>query len=67
MEDAGSLIMDGQCHDLVFPEYSGLGTRRINSSLPGQNGYHFADDDFRCIFVNEKFRILIKISLKFVP
>ena len=28
---------------------------------------HFADDIFRCIFVNEKFCILIKISLKFVP
>ena len=33
----------------------------------GQNGRHFADDIFRCIFVNEKFCILIKISLKFVP
>ena len=28
---------------------------------------HFSDDVFRCIFVNEKFCILIKISLKFVP
>ena len=28
---------------------------------------HFADDIFRCIFVNAKFCILIKISLKFVP
>ena len=26
-----------------------------------------ADDIFRCIFMNEKFCILIKISLKFVP
>ena len=34
---------------------------------PGQNGYHFADDLFRCIFVTEKFCNLIKISLKFVP
>ena len=39
----------------------------VNSSPPGQNGRHFADDIFRCIFVNEKFYILIKISLKFVP
>ena len=38
----------------------------INSYPPGQNGRHFADDIFRCIFVNEKFCILIKISLKFV-
>ena len=33
----------------------------------GQYGRHFTDDIFRCIFVNEKFCILIKISLKFVP
>ena len=26
-----------------------------------------ADDIFRCIFMNEKFCILIEISLKFVP
>ena len=26
-----------------------------------------ADDIFTCIFMNEKFCILIKISLKFVP
>ena len=39
----------------------------INSTLPGQNGSHFAGDIFRCIFVNEKFGILIKISLKLIP
>ena len=35
----------------------------LNSSPPGQNGCHFADD----IFMNETFCILIQISLKFVP
>ena len=39
----------------------------INSSPPGQNGGHFAEDIFSCIFLNEKFCILIKISVKFVP
>ena len=39
----------------------------LNSSPPGQNGCHFADDIFKCIFMNEKFSILIQISLKFVP
>ena len=39
----------------------------FNSSPPGQNGLHFTDNIFRCILVNEKFCILIKISLKFVP
>ena len=38
----------------------------FNSSSPIQNGRHFADSIFRCIFVNEKFYILSKISLKFV-
>ena len=42
-------------------------TRKINSSLPGQNGRHFADDIFRYIFVSEIILILIQISLKFVP
>ena len=41
--------------------------KHINSSPHGQNGRHFADDDFRCILVSEKFCILIKISLKCVP
>ena len=39
----------------------------INSSLRGQNGRHFAADLLRYIFENEKFCILMKISLKFVP
>ena len=33
----------------------------------GQNGRHFTDDNFKYIFMNEKFCILIRISLKFVP
>ena len=39
----------------------------VNSSPPEQNGCHFTNNIFRCIFVYEKFSILIKISLKFVP
>ena len=27
----------------------------------------FTDDIFKCIFVNEKFFIVIKISLNFIP
>ena len=40
---------------------------RYNQSLPRQNGRHFADDMFKCIFINEMFCISIQISLKFVP
>ena len=32
-----------------------------------QNGRLFADDVFKCIFLNENVLILIKISLKFIP
>ena len=35
----------------------------INKLKPRQNGCHFAED----IFKNENFRILNKISLKYVP
>ena len=46
-----------------------VGTKHWSHELisPGQNGHHFADDIFRCIFMNEKFCILIKISLELVP
>ena len=39
----------------------------FNTLRPRQNGLHFADDIFNCIFVNENVRISIKFSLKFVP
>ena len=39
---------------------------KANSSPLGQNGRQFADDIFRCIFVNENVCISINISLKFV-
>ena len=39
----------------------------FNTFRPRQNGRHFADDIFKCIFLNEDARISLKISLKFVP
>ena len=39
----------------------------FNRLRPRQNGRHFADDIFKRIFLNENVRILVKISLKFVP
>ena len=39
----------------------------INTLRPRHNGRHFADDIFKCSFVNENVWILIKFSLKFVP
>ena len=40
--------------------------RRINTLKQRQNWHHFADDIFKCIFLNENFWILIKFSLNFV-
>ena len=41
--------------------------RDVNTLRPRQNGRHFPDDIFKCIFLNENVWIPIKISLKFVP
>ena len=39
----------------------------LNTLRPRQNGSHFADDIFKCIFLNENVWIIINISLKCVP
>ena len=39
----------------------------VNTLRPRRNRRHFADAIFKCIFLNENARILIKITLKFVP
>ena len=39
----------------------------LNTLRPRQNGRHFPDDIFKCIFLNENIWISIKIPLKFVP
>ena len=49
-----------------------LGFRRMtigsfNTLKPRQNGRHFADDTFKCIFLNENVWISITIWLGFVP
>ena len=38
----------------------------VNSSPPGQNGRHFADDISNRIFLNENVQFVTKISLKYV-
>ena len=48
-------------HVLIFRTYV------FNTVRPGQNGFHFADQIFECIFFNEIVCILIEISLNFVP
>ena len=62
----GPCTCDGSmCHPFIhcLREYPS----QLNTLRPRQNGRHFADDIFKCIFFNENFWIPIKISLKFVP
>ena len=40
---------------------------QFNTLRSRQNGWHFTDDIFNCLFFNENVWISIKISLKFVP
>ena len=39
----------------------------LNTLKPRQDGRHFPDDIFKCIFLNENVWISMKIPLKFVP
>ena len=39
----------------------------LNALRPRQNDRYFADDIFKCVFLNENVWISIKIALKFVP
>ena len=50
-----------------FGEILSIHTASPASLRPRQNGRHFLDNIFKCIFLNENVWIVIKISLKFVP
>ena len=56
---------------MTIPEWLSTGAKGVKSSLntlrPRQNGRYFADDIFKCIFLNENAWISPRISLKFVP
>ena len=39
----------------------------FNTLVPKRNGWQFAEDMFKCIFTTENGRILIPMSLMFVP
>ena len=65
MDEDGIFVL---CHVMLGCDMK----RMILTHLPldkmvGQNGRHFAHDIFNRIFINEKFCILNRISLKFVP
>ena len=51
----------GASSDYLYISWCSVNTLRLR-----QNGRHFADDIFKCIFLNENVGIPIKILLKFV-
>ena len=63
----GSPVNRNQWRPWILQDYALVGLRPFNTLRPRQNGRRFADDTFKRIFLNEDVRILIKISLKFVP
>ena len=56
-----------QCWPRSLSPYAVTRPEWVISSPSGQNGCHFTDNILRCIFLNKKFFILIRIWLKFVP
>ena len=54
-------------HPWVCPSPRRTGCNLDNTLRLRQNGCHFPDNIFKCIFLNETVWISIKISLKFVP
>ena len=52
--------------DLICSEYSSFSTIRVKTLSCEQNGWHFADKIFKCIFLNQNVWIPLNISLKFV-
>ena len=59
IKNVDELDMDLElCASLIWSNF--------NTSRPRQNGRHFPDDIFKCLFLNENVSIAITISLKFV-
>ena len=54
-------------HSEQYDALSHWSLGNFNTLRRRHNGRHFADDIFKCIFLNENVWIPIKISLKFVP
>ena len=63
----GNLLVHPPHKVLVNKKSISMSPHWFNTLRPRQNGRHFADDIFKCIFLNENVWIPIKISLKFIP
>ena len=56
-----------QCWSSSTSPYGVTRPQWVNTLRQKQNGWHFPEDIFKCIFLNENGCILMKISMKFVP
>ena len=64
-----SYLYDGNPYtwkDVLYIE-TGASPQCVNTLRPRQNGRHFPDNSFKCIFMNKNVCISIRISLRFVP
>ena len=60
------IIVGMWCLNNMFGGYKSILLTTVNTLRPRQDGRHFADDIFKCIFLNENVWIPIEMSLKFV-
>ena len=56
-----------QCWPRFLSPYGVTRPQWVNTSRPRQNGRHFAESIFKCIFLNEDVWFPVKISVKFIP
>ena len=63
------LLINISYSTLLFRDLSDISWNimALNTLRPRQNGCHFPDNIFKCIFLNENVWILLKISLMFLP
>ena len=62
-----SSLVQVMAYHLTHSTYDVTRDQWVNTLGQKQNGRHFADNIFKCIFLNENFWILDEISLKYVP
>ena len=60
-------LIENYIHEMTAPCLESILQCHINTMRLRQNGRHFPDDIFKCIFLNENSCILMKISMKVVP
>ena len=66
-QGTGGISSHGTCMDEVILEYFGFRTTSVSLLILEQNGWHFADNSFKYILLNDIVSIPNEILLKCVP